>query len=236
MCIDQLNHDHLIIFRSVLIIQRGFRRVLFRRFIRRYREAAITVQKHWRARGYRARFLAMQRGFKRLQAVILSRQMVHEFSRNRQIIVGLQAQCRGFLTRRNIRGKFTEKAKRMQDLMMLRKQEELQFRKLGQAQWHELAEINYRNRVAELSKELALDKEAPTKHPQHTYRDEDNQVVDAVFDFLPETSPEPQPKHPTAFGVSKMLLFFEEKSRNKKIVPPKLLSHPVNYYTYESRL
>ncbi|XP_055711139.1 unconventional myosin-VIIa-like isoform X2 [Phlebotomus papatasi] len=192
--------------RSVLIIQRGFRRVLFRRFIRRYREAAITVQKHWRARGHRARFLAMQRGFKRLQAVILSRQMVHEFSRNRQIIVRLQAQCRGFLTRRNIRGKFTEKAKRMQDLMMLRKQEELQFRKLGQAQWHELAEINYRNRVAELSKELALDKEAPTKHPQHSYRDEDNQVVDAVFDFLPETSPEPQPKHPTAFGMKKVKL------------------------------
>ncbi|XP_059618501.1 unconventional myosin-VIIa-like isoform X2 [Phlebotomus argentipes] len=223
--------------RSVLILQRGFRRVLFRRFIRRYREAAITIQKHWRARGYRSRYLAMRTGFKRLQAVLVSRQMVHQFTRNRRVVVALQAHCRGFLTRRNIRGKITEKAKRMQDLMLLRKQEELQFRKLGQAQWHELAEINYRNRVAELSKELALEEEqAPVKHVQHTYRDEDDQVVDAVFDFLPDTSPEPQPKHPTALGVSKMLLFFEEKSRNKKIVPPKLLSHPVNFYTYESRL
>ncbi|XP_055683305.1 unconventional myosin-VIIa-like isoform X4 [Lutzomyia longipalpis] len=223
--------------RSVLIIQRGFRRVLFRRFIRRYREAAITLQKHWRAHGYRARYLVMQKGFRRLQAVLYSRQLVHEFARNRETIVRLQARCRGFLIRRNIQEKIKEKAKRMKELMLLKKQEEAQFKKLGQAQWQEIAEVNYRNRVAELSKDMAVESESQVApQSRHSYRDEDNEVVDAVFDFLPDTSPEPQPKHPTALGVSKMLLFFEEKSRNKKIVPPKLLSHPVNIYTYESRL
>uniref|UniRef100_A0A7G3AQY5 Putative myosin class i heavy chain n=2 Tax=Lutzomyia longipalpis TaxID=7200 RepID=A0A7G3AQY5_LUTLO len=187
--------------RSVLIIQRGFRRVLFRRFIRRYREAAITLQKHWRAHGYRARYLVMQKGFRRLQAVLYSRQLVHEFARNRETIVRLQARCRGFLIRRNIQEKIKEKAKRMKELMLLKKQEEAQFKKLGQAQWQEIAEVNYRNRVAELSKDMAVESESQVApQSRHSYRDEDNEVVDAVFDFLPDTSPEPQPKHPTALG------------------------------------
>uniref|UniRef100_A0A1L8E5D6 Putative myosin class v heavy chain n=1 Tax=Nyssomyia neivai TaxID=330878 RepID=A0A1L8E5D6_9DIPT len=187
--------------RSVLIIQRGFRRVLFRRFVRRYRQAAITIQKHWRAHGYRTRYLTMQKGFRRLQAVLFSRQLVHQFSRNRQTIIRLQARCRGFLMRQNLQEKIKEKAKRMKELLLLKKQEETQFRKLGQAQWQEIAEINYRNRVADLSKDMALESETQTvQQPRHAYRDEDNEVVDAVFDFLPETSPEPQPKHPTALG------------------------------------
>lgn len=238
--------------KHILLLQRNFRRLIFRRFIRKHRQAAITIQTCWRAYGPRRRYRVMRQGYARLQACIRSRQLAFAFSRNRKLVTGLQALMRGFLTRRLIRSRLTERARRLQDLALLKAQEEQQFKRTGTKTWQEDAERNYQERVRQMHVQLAMDKEATNHVPllsseelqrRHNMSiEKDNDVVDDLFKFLSETSPEPEPKHKennggtNALGVSKMLLFFEEKSRNKKHVPSKLLSHPVNYYSYESRL
>jgi myosin VIIa len=229
--------------KSILILQRGFRRVIFRRWIRRYRKAVIDVQKHWRARGYRSRFLAMRNGYRRLQACIRSRQLAYDFNVKKKLAISLQAHCRGYLTRRNLRGKMAQKSKRMTELLVMRRTEEKEFKKAGHGKWMEMAEENYRARVTELHHELEMEKEVERSTQQRTQQlqsiniEEHNKVVDDVFRFLQDSdqmsSPEQQPKVKTAFGVSKMLLYFEAKSRNKKHVPTKLLSAPVNSYEGE---
>lgn len=64
----------------------------------------------------------------------------------------------------------------------------------------------------------------------------DNKVVDEVFEFLQHAMDPIENTSRLSTGVSKMILDFEAQSRVKKIIPTKLLSRPVNFYTYESRL
>lgn len=218
----------------ILILQRGFRRVIFKRWIKKHREAAITLQKYFRGLGYRQNYLIMRNGFRRLQAVAQSRQLVHRFTIIRRSITLLQSRCRGYLVRRNIKGKMSEKSRKLQEFRMLRIHEEHDLRQKGNPHWREIAEDNYTKRVAALSRELQLEKEVapkPLTNGHQIYIEEDNKVVDDVFGFLPEPmSPEPQPKqHKTA--VSNLLLFFEKHTKRKKTVPKKLLSRPVNQYS-----
>lgn len=237
------SHDYLlesersrVYLHYVVLIQRAFRKVMFFRYFRRYREAAITIQKHWRARGYRANYLTMRNGYRRLQAAIKSRTQTYAFSRLREAIVQLQAHCRGYLTRRNLQDKLTYKARRMTEILMMMRTEESQFKQSGHARWKEDAEHNYWLRVDELNRELAGEQQEhrslPRVVPQPSITvDDDNKIVDDVFGFLEgTTSPEPVPKRKPSLAVSKMRQYFEEKSRNKKIIPTKLLSRPVNYY------
>lgn len=240
------SHDYLlesersrVYLHYVVLIQRALRKVLFWRYLRRYRQAAITIQKHWRARGYRAEYLIMRNGYRRLQSVIKSRTQTYAFGRLREAMVQLQAQCRGYLTRRNLRDRITYRARRMNEIIALQRTEELQFRKSGNARWQEDAEHNYWLRVDELNKEMAEPPPPPPAppimvvvQPQPSINvEEDNKIVDDVFGFLEgTTSPEPVPKRKPSLAVSKMRQYFEEKSRNKKIIPTKLLSRPVNYY------
>lgn len=139
----------------------------------------------------------------------------------------------------------TDRARRFQDLMQLRKQEEQQFKGSGIRTWYEDAERNYYARVQEVRTEIALESEeksraaivsAEEEQRRHDMNfQQENEVVDDLFKFLSETSPVPEQRNKGS-GVSKMLLYFEDQSRNKKEVPSKLLSRPVNVYTYESRL
>ncbi|XP_052868505.1 myosin-VIIa-like [Anopheles cruzii] len=208
------SHDHLlesersrVYLHYVVLIQRAFRRVLLFRYIRRYRQAAITIQRHWRARGYRANYLTMRNGFRRLQAAIKSRTQTYAFGRLRGAIVQLQAQCRGYLTRRNLRDKITYKARRMTEILILMRTEENQFKQSGNPRWREDAEHNYWLRVDELNRELAPEPES--RRPlapvvvvatrASISVDDDNQIVDDVFGFLEgTTSPEPVPKRKPA--------------------------------------
>lgn len=231
--------------KHIVLLQRNFRRVIFWRFIRKYREAAIVIQKHWRARGLRHNYLVVRQGYARLQACIRSRQLAYTFMRQRKLITQIQAHARGFLARQRIRAKMTDRAIRFQDLMQLRKQEEHQFRAQGNPAWYEDAERNYYIRVQEVRQEIARDAEIrnqraaiiSAEEEQQRLQDmnfeQENEVVDDLFKFLSETSPVPEPKDKMGSGVSKMLLFFEDQSRNKKQVPSKLLSRPVNMYSYE---
>lgn len=225
---------------SIAIIQRGFRRIIFKRFIRRHREAAIVLQKNFRARGYRQRFLVMQRGFHRLQAAIHSRDHRTSFIETRKTIIGLQAKCRGFLTRKNLAGKISEKSRKMAEFAKLRVQEEQQLKRAGNANWKEEAENRYFTRIARLNQELKLEKDKETKRQHQINIDEQTKVVDDVFGFLTDLqTPKMQPKNPQrapTFKVSKMISYLEDKSRNLKYIPSKLLSRPFNYYDSSTKL
>lgn len=225
--------------KHVLILQRGFRRVIFQRWLQRHRNATITIQKWWRARGCRPNFLIIRQGIYRLQACLKSRQLSYEYGRSRKSVIGLQARCRGFLTRRRLEGRVSEKAKRMQALWVLRTQEEEEYRRAGNKDWELDAQNNYTERFAELHREFAEHNVAALRAAaEHRINiEEDEKMVELMFDFLPR-SPEMEvrSKQHLYNSVSQMITSFEEKSKVKKFVPTKLLSAPVNFYTYESRL
>ncbi|CRL00551.1 CLUMA_CG013811, isoform B [Clunio marinus] len=183
--------------RSIEIIQRGFRRILFRRFIKRHREAAIVFQKHFRARGYRQRFLIMRHGFHRLQAAIKSRELSGKYHDIRKSMIGLQARCRGFLTRLDLSGKITEKSRKMVEFAKLRVQEEQQLKREGNKHWKEEAESRFLARLTNLNKELKLDRENEIRRQHNINIEEQTKVVDDVFGFLSELqTPKMQPKNP----------------------------------------
>lgn len=225
--------------RSIAIIQRGFRRIIFKRFLKRHREAAIVLQKHFRARGFRSRFLAIQRGFHRLQAAIHSRDIRNQYWDTRKKIIGLQAHCRGFLTRKYLSGKISAKSRKMVEFRMLRAQEEKQLKQAGNIHWKEEAEGRFLARVAKLNEELQLDKNEVVDSYNINIEDQ-NKVVDDVFKFLADLqTPKMKPKNPrnaSSFRVSKMISYLEEKSRNLKHIPSKLLSRPVNHYDSNTKL
>nr|CAD7429526.1 unnamed protein product [Timema monikensis] len=130
--------------KSILILQRSIRAWVYRRRYRpvtavflKLREAAIVFQKHWRGRAPRLRYLVMKRGYSRLQALIRSRRLKSDFVRTRSSIVALQL-----------------KKRRLQELLLLKKQEEAQMKKSGTKNYKLLAEDNYKQRLMDLQKEV----------------------------------------------------------------------------------
>lgn len=243
-----------IFLKHILVLQRGFRRIIFRRWIRKIRTAAITIQKHWRARGYRTNYLAMRIGFYRLQACIQSRQLVHKFGALKKNVIGFQAHCRGYLTRKHVKTRITEKAKCLQEIMLQRQNDEKEFKRTGNPNWEEDAKVNFMARFAELSRRFDIvddrrvedDNSRKVDVAQTVHRlnaEEDNRVVDDVFGFLRQTSDGSGGGGSVGGsgggggavnGVSEKIVLFEAESKIKKIIPRKLLSRPVQFYTYTS--
>lgn len=226
---------------AIAVIQRGFRRIIFRRFMARYRHAAIVLQKNWRARGPRQRFLLMQRGFKRLQAAIKSRDISNRFENMRESIIKLQARCRGFLTRRDLSNKINAKSHKMIELVKLRMREENELKSSGNPRWRHEAEIRFMSRLAALNKELNIDSDGKMHNQNALTNEEEDKVVDDVFSFLtelqtPVMKPKTTVRYTPSYKVSKMISYLEAKSRNFKHIPSKLLSRPVNYYDSSTRL
>lgn len=225
--------------RHVLILQRGFRRVIFQRWLKRHREASVIIQKWWRARGCRPNFLIIRQGIHRFQACLKSRQLSYDYGRTRKLVIGLQARCRGMLTRKRLDGRVVAKAKRTAVLRDLQVREEEEFRLAGNENWKQEAHTNYLNRLAELDNEFSENnvtvQKAAAEHRINI--EEDEKMIEMMFAFLPG-SPEMEvrSKQHLYNSVSQMITSFEEKSKVKKFVPTKLLSAPVNFYTYESRL
>ncbi|CAH0552647.1 unnamed protein product [Brassicogethes aeneus] len=89
---------HSQIIASIMTLQRWFRACLDRRRYSRTKQAVLTIQSYYRM------YLA-QREYKRLLSAIKIQRFwrVHkcqsEFNRVKQVVVGLQARCRGFLLR-----------------------------------------------------------------------------------------------------------------------------------------
>lgn len=118
----------------------------------------------------------------RLQALIRSRVLAHRFKHLRGHVVGLQAVCRGYLVRRQVRRKrwaalkiqshirrmiAQRQYKRMKfehrgklEALRLRDQEEKELKKQGNKRYKEIAEKNYRERLMALQrKEIEIDRE-----------------------------------------------------------------------------
>ncbi|KAH8249426.1 hypothetical protein KR032_009554, partial [Drosophila birchii] len=114
--------------KSIVTIQRGIRRVLFRRYLKKYREAIITVQRYWRGRLQRRKYLVMRQGFHRLGACIAAQQLTTKFTMVRCRTIKLQALSRGYLVRRDFQQKLLERRKQQQlkkdELLKLAKQRE----------------------------------------------------------------------------------------------------------------
>lgn len=114
--------------KSIVTIQRGIRRVLFRRYMKRYREAIITVQRYWRGRLQRRKYQVMRQGFHRLGACIAAQQLTTKFTMVRCRTIKLQALSRGYLVRKDFQ--LLERRKQNQ----LKKEELLKLAKMKEAE------------------------------------------------------------------------------------------------------
>ncbi|KAL5279589.1 hypothetical protein ACFFRR_003901 [Megaselia abdita] len=168
--------------KSILTIQRGFRKVLFRKWLNKYRNAIITIQRIWRGHKYRRQFKQMQKGFHRLEACIRSRQVSYKFNKARRNIILLQARCRGVLARRKLEKMSEDRTVKINEFRALRLLEEQQFKASGNKNWQEEAQQNYNNRLRGLSPNIVPAMPIPVE--PNTPMVDTSKVVDDLFVFL----------------------------------------------------
>lgn len=182
----------------ILLIQKVIKGWLCRKKYLRLKAAAIIVQKHWRARGYRSRYLLIRNGYQRLQAIIRSRMLTYKFESIRTPLRGFQAVCKGYAVR-----KFSQMGK-IYAVVQLKYKEELELKRSGNKHYQQTAELHMQKRLAELNREYIL------KEAEH--EDENNkanELVDDVFEFLKDSglpSNQKDVRESEAFMVSCMLL------------------------------
>lgn len=145
-----------VMLKYIVTIQRGIRRVLFRRYMEKYRVAIVTVQRHWRGRADRRRFLTMQRGFHRLGACLVAQRLTTQFTMVRSRMIKLQALSRGYLARKRygleLQDRRSKHKESQQQLKLLKEQEQLRLQKLEQQrvkQQQAEAEQRLKNKQAE---------------------------------------------------------------------------------------
>ncbi|XP_055836486.1 unconventional myosin-VIIa-like isoform X1 [Episyrphus balteatus] len=186
------NERSRIILKSITLIQRGFRRVLFKRYLNRYRDAAIVIQKHWRSRRLRRNFLTIQNGVHRLQACIRSRQLTYKFTMIRETVIRLQAHARGYLVRKKFLTVSSEKQQELKRIKILRILEEKKYQKSGDRNWKAKAEANYNQRLNELNKNFvnSVNHTEPKTPEDQNYNFDFDSEVNEAFGFL-DTADEP---------------------------------------------
>lgn len=249
-----------IVLQSIIAIQRGFRKVLFRRQLRRYREAALVIQKVWRAYKCQRDFLIARQGFHRLGACIAQHQLTHQFTSLRSRVIHLQAYCRGHLARQA----FKMRRQRHKELQALRASEEVLIR---QAREHQQAERERQSRLsanaaAAAAAVAAAAKPTPQTTPIATQAlvngqlavngkngvngmpvaakrqikaEPNDNFIDLesskqIVDDVFGFLDDADVSAPVVSNVREKSLMFERELRLKKNIPIKLLSRPVNYY------
>lgn len=217
--------------KSIITIQRSFRKVLFRRRMSKFKNAIITIQRTWRGHKHRRQFKLMQKGIHRLEACIRSRQISYKFNKIRRVIVLLQARCRGALARRKLRDMSAERQIKMNEFQALRILEEQQFRAAGNKFWREEAQQNYYTRLRGLSPMIAPAIPVPVE--PSTPMIDASKVVDDMFGFLDDDDGVDL-EIVSKQNVNHFRAFFEKESRIKKNIPSKLLAVPV--FAHETRL
>ncbi|EDW71197.1 myosin-VIIa [Drosophila virilis] len=121
-----------IMLKCIVIIQRGIRRVLFRRYMQKYRQAIVTVQRYWRGRAQRCRYQVMRLGFHRLGACIAAQRLTTQFTMVRSRTIKLQALCRGQLARSRFRAELLAKQETQLQRKRVKEQELLRLKELEQ--------------------------------------------------------------------------------------------------------
>lgn len=220
-----------IFIKSIITIQRSLRKMLFRRWMSKYKNAIMTIQRKWRGHKHRRQFKQMQTGIHRLQACIRSRQVSYKFNKVRRYIVFLQARCRGVLARKKLRDMSAERQIKLNEFHALRILEEQQFKAVGNKFWKEEAQQNYNTRLRGLSPSIAPDIPVPVE--PNTPMIDASKVVDDMFGFLDDDDGVDL-EIVSKQNVNNFRAFFEKESRIKKNIPSKLLGVPV--FAHETRL
>lgn len=210
----------------VLIIQRFARRVLFQRRLNHRRTAARTIQRNWRAFVERQKRIALNHAIERLQARLMARRQQHAYRQLKKNIIQFQARCRGHLARKAFH------AKKVQI-----QRQKLEIQRQRQSDGIHLQAARRFNHIHQNNQTSASQATLRLSHAERLERQREIEVIDDVFDFLKHEKIDNDQRKTS--NVSKMILNFEAESRVKKTIPTKLLSRPVNIYsyeTYESRL
>lgn len=212
--------------KHVVILQRFTRRVLLKIWLNRRQRAAIVIQKNWRRYRARRNFLQLRDAIERLQARIRSRQHTRAYEKYTKHIVHIQSLCRGYLARKayTIRKVQIQKQKYEEEIQRQRMEAMKAVKRMAP---RPPSRVEVNNRKNEMVAEERSKKD---------YEIEATKIIDDVFEFLQQADENVDLSQKRNSNVSKMILNFEAESRVKKSIPTKLLSRPVNFYSYESRL
>lgn len=211
--------------KHVLILQRFTRRILLKIWLNRRQRAAVIIQSHWRRYCARQRFHQLRDAIERLQARIRSRQQARAYENYTKNIIRIQSLCRGFLARKayTIRKVQIQRQKYEEEIQRQR-MEAMKAIKRPAPQPQTRFEI--KNKKNEIAKSEKFNKD---------YEIEADKIIDDVFEFLHHVSDDNvELSQKRTSNVSKMILNFEAECRVKKSIPTKLLSRPVNFYSYEN--
>lgn len=166
--------------RYIVVIQKNIRGWICRRKFQKLRQAALVFQKHFRARGYRKRYLIMRNGYKRLQATIRSRIITHSFIRTRLNIIKIQARCRGLLARKNRFGQiYTIVKEKTIDIRELKAKNVKNYKEEAVSRMHKKLAV-FNQAFADLERQKAKE--------DAENRDKVDDLIDSTFIFLRETS------------------------------------------------
>lgn len=168
-----------ILSKYIIVLQTNIRGFLCRQRYKKLKKAALVMQKHWRARGYRSRFLKMRYGFKRLQARIASRQSTFNFNRDRDTIRKFQPFIKGYLVRQK------KPVGQIYNIVKLKNIEEQELKKAGNKNYKHVAEVNMQKRLAELNRSYTVKEKSKQDEAQP------NELVDNLFDFLKDNEAPP---------------------------------------------
>lgn len=178
--LEQMRND--VLAKYVLLIQKVIKGWICRKKFVKLREAAIVVQKYWRARGYRSRYLVIRNGYQRLQARICSRELSYKFNKAGVAISRFQILCKGYI------GRHYSQIGKIYSAVQLKSREEAELKRSGNSKYKQIAELNFQKRLAELNREYKLKE---TQKEEENNRD--NEFVDDLFDFLKGSGQELSP-------------------------------------------
>lgn len=211
--------------KHVLVLQRFSRRVLFKLWFLRRQNAALIIQKNWHRYRTRKIFIKFRDAVERLQARMRSRQQARAYEQYTKNVIRIQSLCRGYLARK-------EYTIRKVQIQKLKYEEEIQRQRLEAMK--AIQKPIPQNRPSKVIINNKRNELTSRDKKNHNYEIEANKLIDDVFGFLQCDDHNVDLSQKRTSNVSKMILNFEAESRVKKSIPTKLLSRPVNFYSYDS--
>ncbi|XP_023947014.1 myosin-VIIa [Bicyclus anynana] len=197
---------------AAILIQRHWRGKLQRIRYNKMKVGYARLQALIRARVLAHRFRHLRGHIVSLQAAARGYLVRRSYGHKMWAIVKIQSQVRRLIAMRRYR-RLKQEAIAHNEALRLRRQEEQRLQHQGNTRAKEIAEQNYRERMYELERrdaELALEEkrqlEAKRTLLQEAARKQDEPVddsklVEAMFDFLPDSSSEaPAPKDTSIFS------------------------------------
>lgn len=222
----------------VLIIQRFARRTLLKLWLNRRKKAAIIIQSHWRRYRAQKNVRELRAAIERLQARIRSRQQQRLYENRAKHIVRIQSLCRGYLARKayTIRKVQLQKLKYEEEIKRQRMEAMKAVKRPAPQPPTRVDIIKNKKNDMNISKKTMKSNQETNAVVGSGEVEAADKLIDDVFEFLQHAGEEnvDDLAQKRTSNVSKMILNFEAESRIKKAIPTKLLSRPVNFYSYDN--